>query len=76
MVQKVMGDYRPIKMPFTGVEGLREEMPLDIEPIESFSLRKLLTLFVKRQTDMLNTILKPVQLVLGQNQSFMIGTYK
>lgn len=31
------GDYRPINIPFTGVEGLREEMPLDAEPIEYFS---------------------------------------
>ena len=34
---------------------------------------KLLTLFVKRQTDMPNNILKPMQLISGQNQLFMIG---
>ena len=31
------GDYRPINIPFAGVEGLREEMTLDAEPIEYFS---------------------------------------
>ena len=31
------GDYRPINIPFTGIEGLGEEMPLDTEPIEYFS---------------------------------------
>ena len=31
------GDYRPINIPITGVEGLREEMPLDAEPIEYLS---------------------------------------
>ena len=31
------GDYRPINIPFTHVEGIREEMPLDVEPIEYFS---------------------------------------
>ena len=31
------GDYKPINIPFTGVEGLREEMPLDAEPKEYFS---------------------------------------
>ena len=31
------GDCGPINIPFTGVEGLREEMPLDAEPIEYFS---------------------------------------
>ena len=30
------GDYRSINIPFTVVEGLREEMPLDAEPIEYF----------------------------------------
>ena len=30
------GDYRPINIPLTGVEGLREEMPLDAQPIEYF----------------------------------------
>ena len=47
------GGYRPINIPFTGVEGLREEMTLDVEPIEYFSkyfTEKLLTL-VKRQTE-------------------------
>ena len=34
---------------------------------------KLLTLFIKRQTDMLNSILKSKQLISGQNQLFMIG---
>ena len=70
------GDYRPINIPFTGVERLREEMPLDEEPIEYFSkylLMKLLTLFVKRQTDMMDNILKPMQLISGQNQLFMFG---
>ena len=31
------GDYRPIKIPFTGVKDLREEMPLDAKPIKYFS---------------------------------------
>ena len=67
--------YRLINIPFTGKEGLREEMPLDIRcranRINTL-LMKLLTLFLKRQTDMLNNILKPMQLVSGQNQLFMI----
>ena len=31
------GDYRPINIPFTGVEGLGEEVSLDAEPIEYLS---------------------------------------
>ena len=31
------GDYRSINIPFIGVEGLREKMPLDAELIEYFS---------------------------------------
>ena len=31
------GDYRSINIPFTDVEDLREEIPLDAEPIEYFS---------------------------------------
>ena len=31
------GEHRPIIISFTGVEGLREEMPLDAEPIDYFS---------------------------------------
>ena len=30
------GDYRPINITFTGVEGLREEMPLDAEQTQYF----------------------------------------
>ena len=30
------GDYRPINISSTGVEGLREEMPLDAEPTGYF----------------------------------------
>ena len=31
------GDYRPFNILFTGVEGLREDVPLDAGPIEYFS---------------------------------------
>ena len=31
------GDYRPINISFTVVEGLREEMPLNAKPIKYFS---------------------------------------
>ena len=34
----VDGNYRPRDLPFTGVEGLRNPMPQDAEPIDYFKL--------------------------------------
>ena len=34
----VVGNYRPRDIPFTGVEGLRNPMPQDAEPIDYFKL--------------------------------------
>ena len=53
------GDYKPINIPFPGVEGLREEMPLDAEPIEYFSkyfTDEVIDIICK-ETVMLNNIL-------------------
>ena len=55
--------------------GLREEMPLHAEPTEYFSkyLTDEVTDIICKETNMyVEHILKPTQLISGQNQLFMI----
>ena len=70
------GDYRPINIPLTDVESLREEMPLDAEPIEYISkyfTGEVTDIICKETNRYAEQYIETNAAISGQNQLFMIA---